>query len=264
MMEDAAAEYIVPGHVLNGWAEKRSLDRAAVEARDWGFRREAGQAGDQPWFCWFNQTVFEFFIYAEQTQPTPGLAASLDPPTTAITPSLSFIATSSGPTASTTSADVTPVTFIAPASSAATSYASSDGAKPIETPSTTIASSGLTNQVVAYPNTPTAGRAARPPSMPKRNSKDGDYSQGNNYPDFPRWVKVEEKRRPSNNVQPYCQQMIVNSDLSISVNANQDIIPVREIEPPGPGSQKRTPGAADGSPSTLGSNCVCEWLYNRW
>ena len=69
---------------------------------------------------------------------------------------------------------------------------------------------------------------------------------------------MEEKRKPENNIQPYCQQMRILDSGLIVPQEGVSIINVTETEPSSSSTQKRD--SMDGSTAALGSNCVCEWL----
>lgn len=47
-------------------ASKRSVQEDEVLSTSY-YRRKAAQSGDKPWFCWWNSTVMEFFLYANET-----------------------------------------------------------------------------------------------------------------------------------------------------------------------------------------------------
>lgn len=113
--------------------------------------KEVAQPGDKPWFCWWNSTVMEFFLYVNQ--------------------------------------------------STTDSYSSGG------TPTTDS-------------NMP-AGTATLSHSQSKR---------GDNPADYPRRIKIEERRDYSGAQSPYCQQMQVMSNGQVVPLANQ-IINIKEIEP---------------------------------
>lgn len=113
-------------------------------------RKNVAQPGDKPWFCWWNSTMMEFFLYVNQS--------STD--------------TSSGSTATTDNN--------MPASTATSIHS---GAK-----------------------------------------------RGDNPADYPRKIKIEERRDYSGAQAPYCQQMHVMPDGHAVPLANQ-IISIKELEP---------------------------------
>jgi hypothetical protein len=171
-----------------------------------------GQIGDRPWFCWFNQTVLEFFIYLEQNT-TSSMSASAFPP----------------------------------------SYMS-------------MSRNVMGSSTLFGPPSPSSGHPSSQPTWTPPKSKraynfrrDGGNWRNTIYPtNYPLWVKLEEKRKPENNIQPYCQQMRILETRMIVPQEGVSIIKVLETEPTGSSHHKRN--GMDGSTESLGSNCVCEWL----
>jgi hypothetical protein len=174
-----------------------------------------GQIGDRPWFCWFNQTVLEFFIYVEQNTTSSVSTSAFSP---------SFMSM----------------------------------------PRNGMGSSTLSAGF--GPPSPSSGYPSSQPTWPPPKSKraynfrrDWENWRNPNYPtNYPLWVKLEEKRKPNNNIQPYCQQMRILDTRMIVPQEGVSIINVSETEPSGSDNYKR--GEMDGSTQSLGSNCVCEWL----
>ncbi|CAI7658227.1 unnamed protein product [Penicillium pancosmium] len=112
---------------------------SSVSARAWAgdeallsllSRKEVAQPGDKPWFCWWNQTQMEFFIYVNQT------------------------------------------------------------------------TSGTSTDATASTNDQMAASTAAANSAPKREVS---------IPNYPRKIKVDERRDQPGAVAPYCQQMEVDS-----------------------------------------------------
>ena len=79
---------------------------------------------------------------------------------------------------------------------------------------------------------------------------------------FPKLVKMVEKRKPDNNVSPYCQQMQVLNNWQIVPIPNIPTICVSESEyapAAATGGGKKAVRRGD-TIQQLGSNCVCEWF----
>jgi len=114
-------------------------------------RKQTAEPGDKPWFCWWNSTMMEFFLYVNQSS-TDTLSGST--------------ATTNGNMA---------------ASTATSSYL--------------------------------------------QNSR-----RGSNAADYPRRIKIEERRDYSGAVSPYCQQMQVMPNGQ-AVPIADHIIDIREMEP---------------------------------
>jgi hypothetical protein len=207
----------VPAEALNDYTvSKRSLSVGDIAARSIP-NGEVGKLGDQPWFCWFNQTVLEFFIYPEHN-------------TTSSTTSTALFSSSSTPT-------------------------SNNGVGTISYPT------GLN------PASHTSAHSSSPswPSHQERRHYEYGYHEtysreSTSLPNYPLWIKMVEKRKPENNIQPYCQQMRILDSGLIVPQEGVSTINVTETEPSSSSTQKR--GEMDGSTAALGSNCVCEWLAN--
>ncbi|PWY92507.1 hypothetical protein BO70DRAFT_367626 [Aspergillus heteromorphus CBS 117.55] len=116
-------------------------------------RKQVAQAGDKPWFCWWNSTVMEFFLYMNETTKEAAYSSS--------------------------SAIVT-------ATAQATQGSSSSN------------------------------------SASKRSSS--------SLPDYPRRIKMEEKRDHPGATNPYCQQMQVLDDGEIGP-ISQTTLEIKEVQP---------------------------------
>ena len=95
------------------------------------------------------------------------------------------------------------------------------------------------------------------------------------YPEYPRYVKLQEKSKPYDNIAPYCQQMQILYDGLWNPLSNVPIVTVQEVEPTATSSASASATAkarlARGQqdlPSltvetrqaaTLDSDCVCVW-----
>ena len=204
--------FLVPAEALNNYtAGKRSLSINDIAARSVP-NGQVGKLGDQPWFCWFNQTILEFFIYPEQNTTSSTMSTALSSPSSTSMPD--------------------------------------NGAGPSYYPTNLNPPSHTS----AYSSSP-----SWPAPREKRHYEYGHhetYSRGS--ANYPLWIKMEEKRKPENNIQPYCQQMRILDSGLIVPQEGVSIINVTEIEPGSSSTQKR--GSMDGSTTALRSNCVCEWL----
>ena len=172
---------------------------------------QMAQAGDQPWFCWFNNTVLEFFIY-------PGHSA------------MSAMSTSGSSMPSATS--------LANAGLASTTFSTSTypgGKPPWESP-------------------------APQDRKDKRYYGYGGEYERDEHPNYPTFTKLEDKRKPGENTQPYCQQMDILYDGLIVPSESQRVISISEIEPAAATYYKRD--TDDGSMSSLDTECACVWLWD--
>ena len=192
-----------------GTTSKRSISESEVlQSRD-GHNRDIAEPGDMPWFCFWNNTVLEFFIYVSQN-----------------------ISNSDG---------------------------SSSDAAAASTTSAAISSSPTTASI-----TPTSS------SNSYRRMVDM-YSQ------YPRYVKVQEKRKPAGNIAPYCQQMQILYDGTWNPASDVPTVSIQETEPSAtaastptsttPAKARRVRDVSDIVPSELEkrqnpleSLCYCQWL----
>ncbi|RJE20940.1 hypothetical protein PHISCL_06733 [Aspergillus sclerotialis] len=125
---------------------KRNIPEHEIPPRAASSRKVVANAGDKPWFCWWNSTVLEFFLYVNETtnESLYGSTTLTDDPTS----------TESG------------------------------GSSTIQT----------------------------------------------TLPDYPRRIKIEERRDYPDIKSPYCQQMSVLSDGSV-VTASPSTVNIKEVEP---------------------------------
>ncbi|PYI05896.1 hypothetical protein BO78DRAFT_138398 [Aspergillus sclerotiicarbonarius CBS 121057] len=118
-------------------------------------RKDTAQAGDKPWFCWWNSTVMEFFLYINETTKEY-------------------------------------------------SYSSSS----IVTTTTSYAAQATQGSSSSY-------------SQSKRDSS---------IPDYPRRIKMEEKRDNPSAANPYCQQMQVLDDGQVGP-ISQETVQIKVVQP---------------------------------
>ena len=93
----------------------------------------------------------------------------------------------------------------------------------------------------------------------KRQEKDDDNKPRNSYPDYPLLVKIEEIRKPSDNIESYCEQMQVLDNGLFNVVGGVARIPVLEFDTVDSVAEKRLSRRREDDPE-LSQNCVCEWM----
>ncbi|KAL2355380.1 hypothetical protein BJ546DRAFT_685977 [Cryomyces antarcticus] len=188
--------------------------------------------GEQPWFCFWNQTVLELFIYATQNA-SHNTNTSAAVPTTSTTPVSSSISSVSRLT---TSSTIVSSASISSPSSTITTFTDKDAS--------------YYAQYHSYPSNTVKGRDV------------DDSSSG--VARYPRVVKIEERRVPGNSIKPYCQRMEITKDGSVNVvldTAGKPIIvTLAETDPSYPGYPSAT--ATTGSKARRGvvRSCHCQWL----
>ena len=209
-------------------SSKRSVSPRDIESRNSGNGGYA-VAGDKPWFCWFNQTVFEFFIYVNdnttQTDTTPAMSTSwpVEIPYTSYLP-----------------------TSVVNAGLSLTTLATVTDAPPW----------------ASSQPTPTSASKDKRQGLDKR---EWWYDPRDDYDNYANVVKMQEKRIPNvgqpTYIQPYCAQMQILDDGEIVPAEGNPTVPVAENEPSGNDPTKRA--SDDGSTAQLDSDCICEWLITK-
>jgi hypothetical protein len=181
-------------------------------------RKGIAQTGDTPWFCFWNNTVLETFIYVNQTSRSGAQQAS--------------VSAASAPMATSTGA-----TQGSYGSAYPTQPTASNG---MQSSRTTTASSATTSQA-NYDNTV--------PGMLE---------------DYPKVVKVEERRIPVGSRLPYCQKMVIQLDGSavpaLNSQGSEMFIYLNETEPalPAPSAKRSLPGTELVQRQTS-QLCQCVW-----
>jgi hypothetical protein len=202
--------------------------------------------GDKPWFCWFNQTVLEFFIYVEKNVHSSDATTTQDSsyPSSTTSPSSSTIPPSS-------SRSSPSLTSLPPVSTASLVNAAAvhDSNHASFFPSS-----------FSHPSDHVSDYKAKP--RQKRDYRGYDH-QRNDYNDYPLLIKIEEKRKAYGNVQPYCQQMQILDNQDIVVRGEVPQIPVPE-DPGMDGVRKRSwekrKLEARDTYDDLQRNCACLWM----
>lgn len=152
-----------------------------LPSSDFGHRKNSVKPGDQPWFCYWNGTFIEGFIYVKQNTTSMSNSSNSMSPTSA--PSSTG---ASGPTQSITTPS--PNTLVATVT---------------EQPTLSFSTSPTTTLPISVPNV----------RREKHSNEEDDFME-----QFPYVMKIIERRLPQPNpqLQPYCQKMNVNTDGSIS------------------------------------------------
>jgi hypothetical protein len=202
---------------------------------------ERGMRGHKPWFCWFNQTVLEVFIYVNKP---------LDSSTVTSTDTLASTATASSTLTS------------SPLQSSSPTPVPSSATIPIHLPTFNPA---VASAAASFYGAAASASASYHPwfngDLDNKAKRDwyGDI-QRNEYADYPLLIKIEEKRKPSGNIQPYCQQMQILDNMKIVTVDIVDPIPVPEVASmEAPASRRiRRRGSDDGN-----TTCACEWMSGQ-
>ncbi|RMZ92079.1 hypothetical protein DV736_g664, partial [Chaetothyriales sp. CBS 134916] len=212
-------------------SNKRSVSASHIQRRAQNIPRGTYlNVADKPWYCFWNSTVEEFWIFLDQDVNPPSSASS---------------ASTSWPSSSITAA---PFGY----SPTPTISIHKEGYPPPPPPPAT------TQNPTNDPN-PSPVPSHPPPPKLKRSSP---YTDSNSQNYFPKLIKMVEKRKPVGNVTPYCQQMQVLNDWQIMPIASVQTIAIEETDFAKPtGSRRRwTLGQRSDPKQELESNCVCEYF----
>lgn len=99
------------------------------------------------------------------------------------------------------------------------------------------------------------------------------FPASSTHPSFPRLIKMVEKRKPHENIEPYCQQMQVLDNWQVVAIPGVDVIEIEEEEfedyAVGTGKRRRSISGISGQSlakrdeqeiiQDLESLCICEW-----
>jgi hypothetical protein len=196
--------------------------------------------GDKPWYCFWNQTVEEFWIFLEKeaSWSTASAAAAMTASSSASYPSgYPRTGSSSSPSSSATSNPTELALEAGPAMSSPT-YSSNYGPK--------VRRKRASTTTNAFP-----AAGTQPP--------------------FPKLIKMVEKRKPHDNIDPYCQQMQVLDSWQVVPIPGVDIIGIdeQEFDEYAGGPSKRSNPGVNGQSlarrdendiiADLESLCICEW-----
>ena len=239
---------------------KRELvagEKLSPEIRDVIMPRDPRMAvpGDQPWFCFWNNTILEGFIYVNET------ISDASENTTAFVNSILSVALGSLPTQS--------------------AFQNPPGTQPSSTQSSaqtqqTTAGNQNEHQMNNIKNSHGGHSGERdnydqqgdnkrdPNGSPSRVKRDPDWPSA--VPTtYPKMIKLEERRNTTNADQPYCQQMQVLYNYALNPVIGSAIIKLDEIE-----SSIQGRGLMRGrdAATSLGnrrkrealSSCSCEWI----
>lgn len=196
-----------------------------VERGYWGDDDDYLNIGDKPWYCYWNSTISEFWIFLDRnmndTNQTNGTSTITSASTTA---------------------------------TAVHSYSPSYASGPMYGSEFTSLPASLTTQ---YPSEPTNEAYWTGGSRAKRQASVGS-------PGFPKLAKMVEKRKPDDNVQPYCQQMQVLNNWQIMPIPDVPTICIEESDyssAAATGGSRMSMRKRNGDTvQQMTSNCICEWF----
>ena len=198
---------------------------------DKDYDKSTVQSGEQPWFCFWNSTSIEGFIYV--TQPSNNCSSTSTTTTAAAAATTTTTTTSSGVAGSTPSSSQSTVPSSSDSPTPSTTLATSIGPNTVTTTTTTSseAKDTITTTTTAYPSSTTTGKANK--NNANKSAKRRTVTS-TNLPQFPYIVKLSERRLPNPAPHAYCQKMKANDDGSVTpvLENNQPIIiKLQETDP---------------------------------
>lgn len=224
----------------------------------WKSRKELLQPGEKPWFCVWNETFVEGFIYIdEKIVSNSSSSSSSSTSTSTPSPSSSGVSTPQTTTG-------TPMTTSSPSPSSQTSASPSD----IITTTVTMTS---TTAVYTGPSAGFQNWAGSEKWRAQRHEFEAGAVYQRQapaaYSPLPYVVKIEERRLP-NSPQPYCQQYQIldnhHANFLTDSNGNAIIVELNEQDPTYgayqsagvAGSTKKKRQA----PGQFANACHCQWM----
>ncbi|KAK5125648.1 hypothetical protein LTR85_011922 [Meristemomyces frigidus] len=232
----------------------------------WLEQKQAAQPSEKPWFCVWNNTFLEAFIYVEEAVATTYSLTSASAQATGTANGSSSTSSSSAAAATTT------------ATSTSASYGQYGGniMTTITMPSTTATYGGPASEYSAWSSYIAQAEQSA------ESDNDNDNDSGHNKRQFtaedlyttlqmyPYVVKIEERRLAGNTVQPYCQQyqILDNGGYNWVAGANGEPIVIQLEEQDPAYSAYKSAGVAGGSRKLkekrlVPGGCHCQWLSGQ-
>ena len=253
---------VIPGSALDATTQKIKRDYYDIPS-SWLQQKQIATPGDQPWFCYWNETLMEGFIYTNKRVIASSTSSSSITPTA---DSMRTTASSTTPTAASASAtpDMTSMTWDPSATVSTT----------LTMPSTTCTYSGVASSYIPwlqanYPNYKGDGDGDGNdgPDSQKRDSNYA-YPGDDSLPIYPYLVKIEERRIQAS-PQAYCAKAQVLNDYTwnwvTDNNGQQIVVPLQESDPNYGAYQSA--GIAGTrrlrQRQTLPQGCHCQWLNGQ-
>ncbi|KAF2167186.1 hypothetical protein M409DRAFT_66220 [Zasmidium cellare ATCC 36951] len=226
-----------------------------IVPEEWSHRKQVATPGDKPWFCVWNGTFLEGFIYIQQAASvsssvasTTSAANSTSPPHTTPPPSTTTGFTPTPPT--TPPPDIITTTITAPFTTATFTGAASDFNE--------WASARVDEAKRRfYGKELEDGYHAKE----KRQNPNDAWSQ---MEVFPYIVKLEERRLPNNPQNPYCQQYQVLDSWGANWVADNDgnpiIVELNEQDPSYGAYESAGLASQTKRKRTIPGGCHCQWM----
>ncbi|RFU35399.1 hypothetical protein B7463_g993, partial [Scytalidium lignicola] len=243
---------------------KQSISSGEVFSRDYS-KMGVAQPGDKPWFCYWNGTLLEAFIYINDSDNSSSSMSSSVSSAAASVGRRHYQSYSESSTSSTSSTSGYQSSTPSPSHSYPTkSYpsATQSSSSSTTTPQQSPASASPESEMYSSSSTPNS-----PPSAPSPTNS--GYPQDFLNP-YPKPMKVEERRIPKgpDSVPPYCLQRVIKPDGSavpyLDDNGGETVIWLDETEPsfvvPIVTNRLRKKREAELEERQASCSCGCVWV----
>ena len=257
-----------PGTKAKRWTEESIMEVSSLTNRGDGSQRLSGS----PWFCFWNHTMLEGFIYINQTNPSLSTAIASAQTMMSSAPASGLVPPPSGPS---------PPGPLLPGSQPSSTLI------PMVPPSSPLVS--VPQSQPSPPPKPRSDFSKRHRNQKNKHGKDrdkdswhgkdpdwnkGSMSMPSDVPgQYPKLMKILERRIPGEGPAPYCQQMNIDEHGNPSPKLENGMPIKKNIEEaPLAGMSKvvyvgREKGATDyrrrdgdGAGQVASNSCLCEWL----
>ncbi|GAB7351414.1 hypothetical protein MBLNU459_g2085t2 [Dothideomycetes sp. NU459] len=221
---------IVPASALPPSSGSQKRDAEFYIDPQWQTRRQVAAIGDQPWYCYWNGTFLEGFIYVNNYTGSAGSQSAATYATSTASPTGSHSPSSASPYMPST-----------------TTRGSSGGPSQVSTP--------LSSTATYPPLSSTTPAAAR--RFMERQASTTNYGQ---LAPFGYVVKIEE-RRIQDSPSPYCVKMQILNDGTANVvpDANGNPITINLSESDPGYSAYQSAGLTRKRTDTVAGGCHCQW-----
>lgn len=265
---------VLPGDALSGGesASNRKIKRGYSNGfGTWTVEKQVAEIGDKPWFCYWNGTSVEGFLYGDRP-----IFSTTSPASTSATPTMSPVGNYSAAGAYFSNKDGS-----GPKWAYATQTISTTVEMASETGTYTGPANGFQSWVQAnypeYTGAPTPASSededwddddddddltGGPPVARRHAQEDFSWMSGQSVPVFPYLVKIEERRRQGA-PQPYCQQYQLLNDGTWNwiPDPSDDSKPITiQLEEDVPSYSQYSSSQQKAKRTPEGGSCHCQWM----
>lgn len=256
----------------------------------WMYRKEVAKPGEKPWFCIWNGTFLEGFIYVTETITTPTSTSSSTNSLKTVPPSTPYSGAPFTPTSASTGIPEAGTTNPAEVTHPDTVGHTTGTYTDVPGAWTNSAAAAEESAWISTQQQKQFEPVAHALSEPRGDDNDDDDGDGDDAVDddddddddldkrqvsstdywsqldvFPYLFKLEERRLPNNPIQPYCQQyqILDNGHANVAVDGDGNpIIVVLEEDDPSFAAYESA-GVASTSRKkkrTIKGGCHCQWM----